>query len=140
MTASPEYAVSDVFARWRQSLLRKAEIFPALYQFGDLRRFPTLTSTTDFFVRNYTEIDSLDEYLDGYAITGNRLADLQVSTLAIFSDDDPVIPIADIDRVAESAALEIEIQKFGGHCGFADSLAQSTWIDRRIASELARLA
>ena len=34
--------------RWRRSLLAKAACFPELYDFGDLRRFATLTATTEF--------------------------------------------------------------------------------------------
>ena len=51
--------------RWRRSLLAKAACFPELYDFGDLRRFPTLTATTEFFVKRYTSFPDLDAYLSG---------------------------------------------------------------------------
>jgi len=46
--------------RWRRSLLAKAECFPDVYDFGDLRRFATLTATTEFFVKRYTSFADLD--------------------------------------------------------------------------------
>src|SRR6185503_5043977 len=79
--------------RWRRSLLAKAACFPDLYDFGDLRRFPTLTATTDFFATRYAGFADLDAYLSGYAITGDALRNLAVPSRLIASADDPVIPI-----------------------------------------------
>ncbi|HET8697694.1 MAG TPA: alpha/beta fold hydrolase, partial [Gammaproteobacteria bacterium] len=106
--------------RWRRSLLAKAACFPDLYDFGDLRRFPTLTATTDFFVRRYTPFADLDEYLGGYAITGEALRGLAVPARLIAAADDPVIPIADLDDVASSDALAISVFPHGGHCAFLE--------------------
>src|SRR5690606_32028055 len=50
--------------RWRRSLLAKAAAFPELYRFGDLRRFRTLTATTEYFVKTYTDFGSLEAYLN----------------------------------------------------------------------------
>jgi len=124
--------------RWRRSLYRKAELFPALYRFGDLRRLPTLTATTDFFVREYTEFPTLGAYLDGYALTGDRLADLTVPARAVFAADDPVIPVGDIDRLARPAALAIELVRHGGHCGFIEGLSRPRWVDAEMVADLLR--
>ena len=53
-------------------------VLPNLYDFGDLRRFPTLTATTDFFATRYAGFADLDAYLSGYAITGDALRTLAV--------------------------------------------------------------
>jgi predicted alpha/beta-fold hydrolase len=127
-------------ARWRRSLEEKAAAFPHLYRFGDLSRFRTLTETTAFFVEHYTEFDNLDDYLAGYAITGDVLAGLQVPSRIILAADDPVIPIGDLDNVAPSNALEATLARRGGHCGFVDSVLGSTWIDREILDDLDRFA
>jgi len=124
--------------RWRQSLYRKAALFPNRYQFGDLGRLKTLTATTDFFVRHYTEMESLEAYLEGYALTGDRLATLSVPTHAIFAADDPIIPLADVELLARPAALDIEVCRYGGHCGFVDTLRGNSWIDERIAEDVGR--
>ncbi|MDX1561331.1 MAG: alpha/beta fold hydrolase, partial [Gammaproteobacteria bacterium] len=125
-------------SRWRRSLRDKAKAFPDLYRFGDLRRFPTLTATTDFFVRHYTEFETLDDYLNGYALTGGVLSNLTVPTRMILAADDPVIPIADIDDIARPPALEIETSAYGGHCGFVDAWVRPAWIDRAIVADLDR--
>jgi predicted alpha/beta-fold hydrolase len=127
-------------ARWRRSLIEKAAAFPQLYRFGDLRRFPTLSATTEFFVENYTEFDSLDQYLEGYAVTGAVLADLGVPTRILLAADDPVIPVGDLEAIAQSAALEVSLAPRGGHCGFIDSLMGASWIDREIVADLGRVA
>jgi predicted alpha/beta-fold hydrolase len=117
-------------ARWRRSLLAKAEVFPHLYQFGDLRRFDTLTATTEFFVENYTEFESLDRYLEGYAIVGDALSVLDAPCRILVAADDPIIPVADLALLARPSALEITTLRRGGHCGFVDRLNGPSWIDR----------
>ena len=122
--------------RWRRSLRAKAAAFPERYDFGDLERFRTLTETTDFFVRRYTEYPDLESYLDGYAITGRALDRLEIPTSLIATHDDPVIPSRDLSRVAPSPALRVSVMPFGGHCGFVDSYGLNSWIDDRILAEL----
>jgi predicted alpha/beta-fold hydrolase len=122
--------------RWRRSLLAKAACFPDLYDFGDLRRFPTLTATTEFFVTHYTPFPDLDAYLHGYAITGDVLAGLTIPSRLIAAADDPVIPIADLDDLARPAALEIDVLSGGGHCAFLESYRLRSWLDRAVVAEL----
>lgn len=124
--------------RWRRSLAEKAVAFPDIYEFGDLRRFDSLSATTEFFVERYTEFGSLDAYLSGYAITGDALEALRVPTRIIAAADDPVIPVADLDEVARNPALEISLARHGGHCGFVDAALGATWIDREIVADLKR--
>ena len=122
--------------RWRRSLLAKAAYFPELYEFGDLRRFPTLTATTDFFVRQYTPFGDLDAYLSGYAITGEALRGLAVPARLIAAADDPVIPIADLDDLAASKALEISVFAHGGHCAFIEDYRLRSWADKAVLAEI----
>lgn len=122
--------------RWRRSLLAKAACFPELYDFGDLRRFPTLTATTEFFATRYASFPDLDSYLNGYAITGDVLARLTVPAKLIAAADDPVIPIRDIDDLARTPALSIEVVPRGGHCAFLDSYRLRSWADRAVLAEL----
>lgn len=125
--------------RWRRSLRAKAAAFPDRYDFGDLRRFRTLTATTDFFVRRYTEFADLDSYLDGYAVTGSVLAGLDVPTRLVAAADDPVIPSADLERLAPSKALAVTLLPSGGHCGFLIDYRLRSWLDDAIAAELRQL-
>jgi predicted alpha/beta-fold hydrolase len=122
--------------RWRRSLLAKAACFPELYDFGDLRRFSTLTATTEFFATRYASFSDLDSYLNGYAITGNALAGLAVPTRLIAAADDPVIPIADLQDLAVTPALEIEVLARGGHCAFLEDFGLRSWLDRAVLAQI----
>ena len=122
--------------RWRRSLLAKAACFPELYDFGDLRRFATLTATTEFFVKRYTPYPDLDAYLSGYAVTGNALSTLRVPTRLIAAADDPVIPVEDLRDLATPRALAIDVLPRGGHCAFLESYGLASWIDRAVLGEV----
>ncbi len=122
--------------KWRRSLLRKQACFPELYDFGDLKALPTLSATTDFFVREYTEFPDMDTYLNGYAITGQALAGLQVPCHIITAADDPVIPAADLARLARSDALQLTLTPGGGHCGFVQNWRLGSWVDEAIVAAL----
>lgn len=123
-------------SRWRRSLLAKASAFPEIYDFGDLRRLPTLTATTEFFVKRYTSFPDLDAYLQGYAITGAALAGLRVPSRLIVAADDPVIPIADLADVAQPSALEVTVVRQGGHCAFLESYRLTSWLDDAVVTSL----
>jgi hypothetical protein len=122
--------------KWRGSLLRKQAAFPGVYNFGALSRFHTLRSMTDYFVTHHTEYPDLDAYLDGYAITGARLAGLEVPSHVLLADDDPVIPVSDASRLARSPALTLVRSRFGGHCGFLTTYGLQSWLDEYIARVL----
>jgi predicted alpha/beta-fold hydrolase len=123
-------------SQWRRSLRAKAAAFPQSYDFGSLERFRTLTETTNFFVHEYTEFSSLDDYLEGYAITGSVLAGLDVPTALIAARDDPVNPSRDLARLARPDTLAVTELPFGGHCGFVESYSLRSWVDERIRAEL----
>lgn len=123
-------------SRWRRSLEAKAAAFPQRYDFGDLRRFATLTATTAYFVERYTGFGSLEQYLNGYAVTGDALATVTVPTRIVLAADDPMIPVADLAAIARPPALEVTLADRGGHCGFIDDLAGPSWIDRTIAADV----
>jgi hypothetical protein len=122
--------------RWRRSLERKRAAFPAHFDFGELSRFRTLRAMTDFFVRHYTEFPDLDAYLGGYALTGQRLESLEVPAAVLLAEDDPVIPIRGLRRVARSPALEVTCCRFGGHCGFLADFRLHSWADDFVVSAL----
>ena len=69
-------------------------------------------------VRSYTDFATLEDYLNGYAITGARLAQLEVPASILTSLDDPIIPAAGLSELARPAALSLTVTRYGGHCGF----------------------
>ncbi len=124
--------------KWRRSLLAKAACFPSRYAFGDLRRFKTLTETTDFFVREYTELTDLESYLHGYSILGSGLNGLSVPSRIIASADDPIIPSEDLAALPRNPSLAVTLLPWGGHCGFVTDYRLRSCVDAMVVSELAR--
>ena len=122
--------------KWLRSLRKKQAAWPDSYDFSDLARQRDLRRMTAELVRRYTEFPTLDDYLNGYAITGGRLARLEVPASILISLDDPIIPAGGLARLARPAALSITVARYGGHCGFFQQLTGPTWIERRILAEL----
>ena len=122
--------------KWWRSLLKKQAAWPTHYDFAPLRRVRDLRRLTAELIRRFTDFGSLEEYLDGYSITGGRLRGLEAPTTIITSLDDPIIPAAGLVRLERPPALRIVMTQFGGHCGFLDRLTGPTWVERRILAEL----
>jgi uncharacterized protein len=121
--------------KWLRSLRRKQAAWPESYDFRELSRLRDLRRMTAELVRSHTEFPTLEDYLNGYAITGARLAPLEVPTLILTSLDDPIIPAGALARLARPAALSISVTRYGGHCGFFQQLTGPTWLERRILAE-----
>jgi uncharacterized protein len=122
--------------KWRRSLLKKQAAWPDSYDFSELMRLRNLELMTEELVRSYTDFASLADYLNGYAITGSRLARLEVPSSILASLDDPIIPVGGLAHLARPAALSIILTRHGGHCGFFERLAGPSWLERRILALL----
>ena len=118
--------------------MKKSDAFPARYSFGQLRSFTNLTDMTAYFVSRYTDYPDLYTYLNGYALTGERLAGLQVDSTLLLADDDPVIPVEGLADMHIPAALRVQRTAHGGHCGFLQDLHLRSWLDRFVLDELER--
>jgi predicted alpha/beta-fold hydrolase len=122
--------------KWMRSLLKKQAVWPDLYDFREVGRMADLRRMTADLVRRFTEFPSLEDYLNGYSITGNRLAQLKVPARIITSLDDPIIPAHSLQRLAREASLQLTVTHHGGHCGFLERLSGPSWVERRIVEEL----
>jgi predicted alpha/beta-fold hydrolase len=118
--------------KWLRSLRRKQAAWPDTYDFAQLARLRDLKLMTAELVRSYTDFPTLDDYLNGYAITGERLALLSVPASILTSLDDPIIPATGLTQLARPPALSLTVTRYGGHCGFFDHLRGPTWLERRI--------
>jgi uncharacterized protein len=123
--------------KWMRSLLKKQAVWPADYDFRELGRRADLRRMTAELVRRFTDFPTLDDYLNGYAITGGRLAGLAVPARIITSLDDPIIPAGSLERLAQVSSLQLTVTRYGGHCGFLESLSGPSWVERRIVAEFA---
>jgi predicted alpha/beta-fold hydrolase len=93
---------------------------------------------TRAMVLRHTEYPTLEEYLAGYAITGDRLTTLAAPATVITSLDDPIIAANDLARLARTAQLDIVTTPHGGHCGYIENLHDGNWIDGQVVKLLSR--
>jgi predicted alpha/beta-fold hydrolase len=124
--------------KWTRSLAKKQMAWPDHYDFEDLLRVRNLREMTRLLVASHTDFPSMDDYLAGYAITGNRMSTLAAPASVFVTLDDPIIEARDLPRLARAPGLEITTVAHGGHCGFLDTLTDSTWLDRTTVKLLSR--
>lgn len=116
--------------KWRSSLERKRELFPALHDYDKAVLSKGLRELTDWLVERHTEFGSLDDYFNGYSIAGDRLAGLQVPADILMAEDDPVIPVGTFKDWQLPAHAHLEIAPWGGHCGFIENAACDGFAER----------
>ena len=132
------FAYHSYFIRkWTASLLLKQAAWPEHYDFTQLRKMVGLRNMTSELVRRFTGFGSLDDYLNGYSITGSRLSRLAVPATVITALDDPIIPASGLAKIARPTLLKLIVTRLGGHIGFMDHVSEPTWAERRIVQELA---
>lgn len=119
--------------KWKRSLRIKQQLFPETYDFAPILAQRSIKAMTRVLVERYSEFADLDAYLNGYAITGDYLAALEVPSHILTALDDPIIPAADLKDLPRNSHLHITAVANGGHCGFMDRLNSPSWADRRIA-------
>ncbi|MET0535684.1 MAG: alpha/beta fold hydrolase, partial [Steroidobacter sp.] len=118
--------------KWKRSLRLKQKHFPSRHDFGEALAQTTIRDMTRVLVQSFGEFSDMDAYLNGYAITGNVLAPLEVPSHILISLDDPIIPAHDLQNLASSSHLHVTTIPRGGHCGFMDSWNGPSWADRQI--------
>jgi uncharacterized protein len=122
--------------KWLRSLARKQAAWPGHYDFSELARLRDLKLMTAELVRSHSEFATLEDYLNGYAITGERLARLEVPASILTSLDDPLIPAAGLAQLARPPGLSLTVTRHGGHCGYFERLSGPTWLEQRIMTLL----
>ncbi|HKZ10863.1 MAG TPA: alpha/beta fold hydrolase [Rhodanobacteraceae bacterium] len=125
--------------KWRRSLRLKQRAFAGteLFTRRDLRG--TLRTLTEALVLKHTDFGSLDNYLDGYSVAGDRLAELRVPTSILATCDDPVCPASDLATMTLPSCVEVTLTRRGGHCGFIRDRHLGSWSEDYISARFARL-
>src|SRR5207237_1712062 len=95
--------------KWRRSLRRKQAAWPGSYDFRAMERLRGLRRMTAEMVRCYSEFPTLEDYLNGYAITGGRLARLEVPTSLLTSLADPVSTAAGLGPLARPPTVSLTL-------------------------------
>jgi predicted alpha/beta-fold hydrolase len=126
--------------KWRRSLSIKRALFPQQHDFDDSILAKDMRSLTHWLVERHTTMAGVEEYFDGYAVAGDRLAGLQVPVSVLAAADDPVIPVDGFPRLALPAHSTLEIADFGGHCGFLEGVSLRGYAERWVADKLVAAA
>ena len=120
--------------KWRTSLERKRALFPGLHGYDQAVLSKGLRELTDWLVERHTSFGSLEDYFNGYAIAGDRLAGLQVPAHILMAEDDPVIPFETFKDWQLPANAHLEIAPWGGHCGFIENAACDGFAERWVTA------
>jgi uncharacterized protein len=123
--------------KWSRSLRRKQQLWPAQLAHEDIFQLDSLRRMTAALVARHTDFPSAADYLDGYAITGQRLATLNARAVIVAALDDPIIPAADLARLAHHPNLRVITHPCGGHMGFMQSPFADSWINAFVKREMA---
>lgn len=126
--------------KWRSSLRRKRRLFPARHDFDDAVLKQGMRGLTTWMVERYTDMELLENYLEGYAVSGDRLAGLHVPVSILTAEDDPVIPVDAFRRLQLPAHSSLEITSHGGHCGFIQSRALEGFAEQWVTARISDLA
>jgi predicted alpha/beta-fold hydrolase len=120
------------FYRWSKSLRKKITHFPEHGFKHILNNARTIDDMNSFFIKNHTPFDSANSYFEAYSLIGDRLSELNLPAYLIASEDDPIIPAEDLKQINCPEKLSIELQQYGGHCGFIKNLSAHSWIENRL--------
>jgi uncharacterized protein len=123
-------------SKWSRSLRRKQALWPDRLQLHDILSLANLRRMTAALVAEHTTFASMADYLEGYAITGERLATLHAPAVLLAAEDDPIIPVRDLSRLARPALLRVETRAWGGHMGFMTSPFRRPWINDFVLQQL----
>jgi len=131
---APWFYQAYFMQKWRRSLRLKQQAFPhqTYFELDELRQ--NMRDLTRSLVLRHTDFGSLEAYLDGYSVAGDRLMDLHLPATILTSRDDPVIPVAAFDQLRVPPNVELDIATYGGHCGFIRDYGMTSFTDDYIAA------
>jgi len=134
--AAPWFYEGYFLRKWRGSLLRKRSLFPQRYDFAPTELRRSLRELTRWLVERHTDFGTLERYLDGYSIAGDRLAALAVPASILTSADDPIIPVADFHGLTLPPHARLDIASHGGHCGFLLDASLRSYAEEYVVERL----
>ena len=123
--------------KWSRSLRRKQALWPQQHDFSDILADGDLRRMTARLIARHTHYAKLADYFAGYAITGSCLTGLAVPAAILMASDDPIIPSADLDRLADNPLLSVHRTRHGGHTGFLDHPSRPSWANRFVLAQMA---
>ena len=119
--------------KWLQSLKKKQQLFPDVYDFAPVMPLKTIQAVTDRLLEKYSDFDSAAAYFRHYSLLKGALEDLAVETTIISARDDPIIPVEDFYQLELNERTYLSIHDFGGHNGFIDGFFLKSWYEQQLA-------
>jgi len=113
--------------KWKRSLRKKQSLFPHRYNFDFLMKCGTLMEITDRILPRYSSYPTAEEYFQTYTLTGRRFSELSVPLLVLTAADDPIIPVEDFRELKGNHLLRVQVERYGGHCGFLQNYRLQAW-------------
>lgn len=137
---APWFYQAYFMQKWRQSLRIKQSLFPqqTYFELAELKQ--NLRGLTESLVLRHTDFGSLEAYLDGYSVAGDALAAMRIPATIVTARDDPVIPVNAFERLKLPANVELDIARYGGHCGFIRGWDMTSFTDDYIAARFNAIA
>jgi hypothetical protein len=126
--------------KWKRSLRKKQFLFPRRYNFDFLMNCETLMEITDRILPRYSSYPTAEEYFQTYTLTGRRFCELSVPLLVLTAADDPIIPVEDFRELEGNHRLRVQVERYGGHCGFLQDYRLRSWSQDLILDVLVRSA
>jgi predicted alpha/beta-fold hydrolase len=80
------------------------------------------------FPIDYNLYPTAEEYFQTYTLTGRRFSELSVPLLVLTSADDPIIPVEDFLQLEGNHHLRVQMERYGGHCGFLRNYRLQSWL------------
>jgi uncharacterized protein len=135
---APWFYESYFMHKWRGSLRRKQQLFPQRELFSKAELRAGMRELTRSMVVRHTDFGTLENYLDGYSIAGDKLSGLAIPATILTAEDDPVIPVAEFRALELPPSAELCIVPHGGHCGFIGDLSLRSWAEDFLVERLSR--
>lgn len=123
--------------KWKSYLNKKQNIFPEIYDFSSIMGSNTIRDIVNGFIR-YVGYNTVDDYFLCNNVTSSHIQHVEIPTLIIHAQNDPIIPISNLNSV--KAAMELNrfinliIPKFGGHCPYCKKEVVY-WLKRNFRQE-----
>ena len=137
---APWFYQAYFMQKWRRSLQAKQAAFPQHQYFELAELKQSLRGLTESLVLRHTDFDSLEAYLDGYSVAGDALKAMQIPATILTARDDPVIPVNAFEQLRLPPSVELDIARYGGHCGFIRGYGMTSFTDDYIAARFNAVA
>lgn len=137
---APWFYQAYFMQKWRRSLRTKQAAFPQHIYFELAELKQNMRGLTEALVLRHTDFDSLEAYLDGYSVAGDALQAMQIPATIMTARDDPVIPVNAFEQLRLPPNIELDIARYGGHCGFIRGWDMTSFTDDYIAARFNAIA